>query len=130
VKSPLSQSLQRARRCRPARGAIDRDVGEITDGHGNALVALLFAQLLDHGLGGIDPVHGEPLRRQGQRQTTGPDSELENRTRACQLGEHGDGAFRVATQHLRHAVIHLGHAVAVRRRSVLRHGKSTADDLT
>ena len=75
--------------------ALDIDVGEVAHRHRNPVTAGLLAELQNHRLGHVDPVHLEPALDQRQREPPGADRQLQHGPAGGELGECFHRAFGV-----------------------------------
>ena len=93
--------------------AVDLRRREVADRDLDLLPAGLLAQLGDHRLGEVDPVHADAALRERQRDPAGADPELERRSVAGELGEEVDRRI----EHVR--LEHVGRGLVVALRHVL-----------
>ena len=124
---------QREPRLVAARQRRQVELGHVADGHRHAVAARLGPQPGHHGGGRVDAPHLDAGRGERQGEPAAADAELEHGRRAGlrrQRGERGHGAVDVAAGGVP-LVVHVGHAVAVARRSVALHRarSSTGDRL-
>jgi len=77
--------------------AVHRDVGEVTDGHGEVGATWLGPQLLDHRLGDVHPVDADPAGGQREGDPAGTDRQFERWAGTGEVGEKLDRLLLVAS---------------------------------